>query len=103
MLHIDEQALTLLLQTGAITQIELRPVGRGYGVFVCMDRKEDGPSTATLITARMKHQKHKQPRTWSTTDACVQFLKGKAQELPSIKIDVNQGGDDTKTTSHHPQ
>lgn len=101
MLHIDEQALTLLLQTHGITEIELRPAGRGYGVFVCMDRKDEGPTQAMLITARMKHQRTKEPRTWPSTDSCVQFLKAKSQDLPPIKIDVNEGGTDTKTTMQH--
>lgn len=88
MLHIDEQTLTLLLQTQAIKQIALRPAGRGYGVFVCMDRVGEGPTNAMLITARMKHQQEKQPRSFPNTDSCLEFLKAKTAELPPIKIDV---------------
>lgn len=103
MLTIDEQALTLLLQAQSIKQIELRQAGRGFGVFVSMDRAGETPATAMLITSRMKHQRQKKPRTWASVDSCVQFLKSKAADLPAIKIHVNEGGADTKTSAQHPQ
>lgn len=93
MLHIDEQTLAILLASQSISQIELRPAGKGFGVFVCIVRVGEGPTSGMLITSRTKHQREKKPRTWASADSCIEFLRAKApkEQLPEIKIQINKG------------
>ncbi|KLD35826.1 hypothetical protein TB15x_20630 [Xanthomonas perforans] len=93
MLHIDEQTLAILLASQSISQIELRPAGKGFGVFVCIARVGEGPTSGMLITSRTKHQREKKPRTWASADSCIAFLRAKApkEQLPEIKIHTNKG------------
>lgn len=93
MLHLDEQALVLLLQAKSLRAIEIRETGQGFGIFVHMERANEADGEGMLITTRMKHQKRKEPRTWVSIDSCLQFLKSKSPELPEITIKVQERGD----------
>lgn len=92
MLHIDEQALMVLLQAKSVKRIELRELSRGFGIFVHMDSVGSESSEGMLITARMRHQRIKTPRTWASVDSCIQFLRSKSPELPQVFIQLKEGG-----------
>jgi|GEM_PF-6589888 len=103
--HIDSQALTFLLASGAVQRFELRPANRGFGVFVCI-APNDGdrpPKPSMLITTRMKHHRNKSPRVWPSVDSFLTFVRSKTKAPPEVLIQFNQRGTSTTKKPQHPQ
>lgn len=101
--HIDTQALTFLLASGAVQRFELRPAHRGFGVFVCI-APNDGdkpPKPSMLITTRMKHHRNKSPRVWPSVDSFLTFVRSKTTALPEVRIQFNQRGTSNIKNQQH--
>jgi hypothetical protein len=98
MLHIDEQALNILLTSHSVAGFELREGEGGYGVYLWVGAKGE---QGMLISARTKHQAEKTPRKWASVDTFIRYLKTKVETPPDVKIHfVKKGGRKKKTMQH---